>query len=548
MTPGQPDLHLTVAPSNWTQLFPEQAATFDLILHNASDSEATVLSLTGNGSTPILRLFDSQGRPLGQFDPGLRQKRTGGHKQYTPPPPEIAYIRNGFDDGTVVNLWSFIDPLPPGHYSLQASHQYSPEGSWMDSKPVSFEIIPARISSVGTGYSTSNHISAVTSWVASSANGGGAAEALIRLSAPGHLESVRRGAFPIGPIPPATRLSTSGLPPYSDYGDAGWISLIDNSKLELIQHRMARVSWRSGEIPVPVTNLQAVARFPDRGHAVFLGTGVNAAGKPVLAGLRVEADDKRNAAPPQQGRQLQPGPSASTVMHNEPPIIPADPEEIARAAERRKPPARPPLPPYSPWFVPLAGRPVHSMALFEMEGPISVLLVYEEQGKVTFAQIDVDESGKVLAPERVLGASPAKLLGLAVDARQGSPLAFVALMATDPNRPDRLGLLRLPLVGPGKMSGVPAFQGWPTRTENGVSHPLQATETAFEMAQDGTPWFAMVDETGRLFGGPLNGSAMPLLRSKDKCSHPLLAALNEQVSPGCFTEAGLLFSPGHEGH
>lgn len=57
-----------------------------------------------------------------------------------------------------------------------------------------------------------------------------------------------------------------------------------------------------------IANLKPVPRFPDRGHALFLATGLES-GKPVLMGLNVSDDPHRNAAPPVSGPKLLPGPS-----------------------------------------------------------------------------------------------------------------------------------------------------------------------------------------------------------------------------------------------
>ena len=207
------------------------------------------------------------------------------------------------------------------------------------------------------------------------------------------------------------------------------------------------------------------------------------------------------------------------------------------------------LPPYHPWTVPLKGEPVRAAAAFDAEGPVSVLLVYDDQGKLQLSRIDVDESGRVSAPEKSLltGHETTGILAVAVDQRKDHPISFVVL-ASDRREHNRIALIRLPLEGAPVSRDFPALAGWPMKTDNGHSVPLAAAEVAMDLAQDGTPWLAMVDETGRLYGGPLDGSPLRLLRDHGKCTRPFVAALLEEVTPGCFTEAGQLFPEGHGSH
>jgi hypothetical protein len=549
MNPTPAHLELTAAPTGGrSRLLPEEAASFDLIFRNLSSSEEGFLSMTGNPGTPQFQLYDNAGHLLGSFDPAAGMSMGSSHAKFEPVSPAQVFLRSGVQDGASINLWNYTSSLPPGRYRLQVSHHAQAGGAFVSATPVVFDIVPALVTHAAMNYSTSDHAGSLLSWIAEPADRKSGPELLIRLSASGRHGTVLSGAWPAGSVENGAGLASSALPPFSKTGSQGWLAVASGENVELLHHALARVSWRSGQIPVPVTNLRPVQGFPDRQRALFLGTGRSRAGTPTLVGLALSADPQRNAMPHSRQPILQPGPSQPMGIDPNTPLFPGgasgkpfSPPAPASAPQRE-------LPSYHPWTVSLKGDPIRAAVAFDAEGPVSVLLVYEDRGKLALSRIDLDESGKVVTPERTLltGTDTTGLLALAVDQRKDQPIAFVVAGA-DRRQHNRLALIRLPLQGAPVSKDFPSLAGWPTTTENGHSLPLAAAEAAMDIAPDGAPWLAMVDETGRFYGGPLNGSPLALLRDHGKCSHPFVAALRERVTPGCFTETGQLF-PESVGH
>jgi hypothetical protein len=549
MSPASADFQLTVAASDRTgRLLPEQAVGFDVIFRNLSSQEEALASLTGNDGTPILRVFDASDKLLGKFDPGTRRRRLQGHQKFAPSTPSLAYLRAGVQDGTRISLWKYLDPLGPGGYSLQVSHQIRPGGPSIQAAPTRFEIVAARASSVAMNYGESDHSSSLLSWLSQPLDESAHPQVLIRLSAYDDHGLLMEGATPGGSVPDGAHLTSSALPPFSDIGDEGWLAVSYPGKIELIRHSLAQVTWRSGEIPVPIANLKPVLRFPDRGHALFLATGTDK-GTPVLMGLRVEDDPSRNAAPPVSGTKLRSGPSAPQGVDDNVPLPAAKPGRQPAPVAAQPPQPKRDLPPYHPWTIPLKGEPARTAVAFESEGPVSILLVYDNQGIATLSRIDVDEAGRVVTPEAVIITSNrvSEIRAVAVDARKGQPLAFLAL-GSDPKEYNRLGLVRMPLAGSPKAQDFRSLPGWPSKTVNGQTILLAPTEIALEVAPDGRPWLALIDESGHLSGGVLDGSPLTLLRAEGRCSNPFIAALPSKVTPGCFTETGRLYPIGNHDH
>ena len=548
---GQVHLELTAASAEGrSRLLPGEAAMFDLIFRNLSTHEERFESMTGNAATPVFQLYDSAGHLLGHFDPVSAQRRTSGHVKFAPAPPEMVYLRNGVQDGTAVNLWDYTDPLPPGIYRLDVSHQPTEGAAFIHANAVTFEIVPAIVTQAAMTYGTSDHANSLLSWIARAADGKTPPELLIRLSANGNTGMIFVGATPAGPVDKDVALASSSLPPFSEQGQKGWLAIASGEKLELLHHAMAHLDWRSGPIPLPLTHLQPISGFPDRERALFLATGRAASGAALL-GLALTSDPARDAMPPDTRPTLQPGPSESMGADPDALIDPGPPPSSPRPMPT--PPPAPvkkrELPPYHPWTIPLKGEPIRAAAAFDAEGPVSVLLVYDDNGQLRLSRIDVDEAGRVVAPEKSLltGHESTGILAIAVDKRKGYPISFVVL-AADRQEHNRLALIRLPLEGAPVSRDFPGLAGWPMKADNGHHVPFAAAEAAMDIAQDGTPWLAMVDENGRLYGGPLDGSALRLLRDHGKCSHPFVAALAEEVTPGCFTETGELFPEGHGTH
>lgn len=548
--PGPANLELTAAPSGGrSRLLPEEAAVFDLVFRNLSSHEEPFQSMTGNDSTPVFQLYDAGGRLLGRFDPATMRTRATGHTKFDPAPPAMAYLRSGVQDGAFFNLWNFTAPLPPGKYRLDVSHQPHEGGAFIHANPVSFEVVPAVVTRAAMNYGASDRSSSLLSWIAQAADKKTNPELLIRLSAYANHGMVQQGASPAGPVESSAQLASSALPPFSQQGEKGWLAIASGEKIQLIHHVMAQVDWRSGPIAVPLANLRPVAGFPDRQQALFLATGRSQSGAPALLGLALMPDPARNAMPVIVPNPLQPGPSQSMGIDLDTPVAPGPTSKSVPHPPAAHPAPKRDLPPYHPWTISLKGDPIRAAAAFDTEGPVSILLVYDDHGKAQLSRIDVDESGKVLASERLLltGNQTTAILAVAVDQRKGHPISFLVLGA-DRNTHNRLALIRLPLDGPPVSREFPAQAGWPMKSGNGHFVPLAATEVALDVAQDGTPWLAMIDETGRLYGGPVNGSPLSLLRDHGKCSQPFVAALGDEVTPGCFTETGQLFPAGNEGH
>ena len=545
MNPTAENPQLTLAPTNSnSRLLPEQAARFDLVFQNLSSQEAQLASLTGNDSTPSLRLFDGAGTMVSQFDSATIRRRAGAHMHDPPSPAALVYLQAGVQDGSQINLWNYTAPLPPGRYRLQAAHQIRPGAHSIDAA-TEFEIVPASVSSVAMNYGVSDHGSSLLSWLSQPLDKKSPPEILIRLSAGGNHGALMHGATAAGQVATGTHLTSSGLPPFSDIGDCGWLAVSHGTKIELIRHALAQVTWRSGEFDVDLANLKPVPRFPDRGHALFLATGTRQ-GKPVLMGLRVEDDPARSSAPPAAGSKLVPGPSEPIGVNLSAPIQGAGPKTNPVAP---LPAPKHELPAYHPWTVPLQGEPVRTAVAFHREGPITILLIYNKDGVATLSRIDVDESGQVVKPETVIlaGNKQAEIWAVAVDARKDQPISFLALGGDRQNR-NQLALIKIPLEGAPTVQEFPSLPGWPARTVNGRSVPLAAVEMVLEPATDGRPWLAVIDEDGRLSGGVLDGSPLKVLRAEGRCSNAYIAALPGHVTPGCFTEKGELFPAGDHGH
>ncbi len=547
MNPTVENPQLTLASTNSnSRLLPEQAARFDLIFQNLSSQEAAFASLTGNDSTPSLQLFDGTGTLVSKFNSATIRRRSGGHMHDPPSPASLVYLQTGVQDGSQINLWNFTAPLPPGRYRLQAAHQIRPGAHSVDAA-TAFEILPASVSSVAMNYGVSDHGSSLLSWLAQPLDKKASPEILVRLSASDNHGAIMNGATAAGQVAVGAHLTSSGLPPFSDIGDHGWLAVSHGTKIELIRHALAQVTWRSGEFDVELANLQPVPRFPDRGHALFLATGTRH-GKPLLMGLRVEDDPARSSAPPAAGSKLVPGPSAPIGVNLSAPIPGAVPPTKPITAAP-PPPAKRELPAYHPWTVPLQGEPVRTAVAFHREGPITILLVYNKEGVSTLSRIDIDESGQVLKPETVIlaGNKLAEIWAVAIDARKDQPISFLALGGDRKNR-NQLALIKMPLEGASTVQDFPSLPGWPSKTVNGQSVPLAAVEIVLETAPDGRPWLAVIDEDGHLSGGVLDGSPLKLLRAEGRCSNAYIAALPGHVTPGCFTEKGELFPAGDHGH
>jgi hypothetical protein len=276
-----------------------------------------------------------------------------------------------------------------------------------------------------------------------------------------------------GPVPPGARVAVSQLAPDGAGNWTGWVAVVAGGSVELVRHNMAHPLWRSGTAALPLRDPLAVPRFPDRGHAVFLATGAGPGG-PALAGL---------VAPP------------GTPMGKV-------------------------------WSVPLRAQPTLSACAFMATGAISLLLVSQDGKETRLSRIDVDDSGKVTSPERVVRTTGRRVLAVTADVRAGSPLSFLILEADQ----NRLALGTIPLVGEARFPEPTPLPGW----------PAVPAEVDLEVAMNGTVLLAVIDAQGNLYGGTPSDGLEP---AGARVSQPRAVAIYKGVVYSGFTDKGYLFRP-----
>jgi hypothetical protein len=262
----------------------------------------------------------------------------------------------------------------------------------------------------------------------------------------------------------------------------GWFAAVHGGKVELIQHFRSTPKWHSPVISLPITGARPVPGFPDRGDAVFLATGATAHGA-ALAGIATQGQ----SAP-------------------------------------------------APWSVPLQSVPHFSACAFHMTGPISLLFASTANSQTRLSRMDVDADGKVVTPERVIRSTPHQILAMTADQRPGNPEEFVVLEA-DPEHPDHLFVVRIPLAGEPKIFEIPNQPGWPVR-EGNLAH---ARTVDLQIAWDGKPIVALTDEIGRYYMGRLDGSRIMHLGGTAE-SEPMIgvhvSALRRSIGFGAFNQHG----------
>lgn len=502
-SPPAAAVRLVAARSGWTRLVPEQSALFDVTLRNDTPAPRQVTSLNDNDWTPVVRALDATGKQLAQGTPRDLTERIAGHMgEPQDAPPALVTLAPGDQQTIPVELWHFMSSLPPGRYAVEISHSIDPAAPTpLSSGQVPFEIVPARVDACALGYESSQRLGTVLAWIAAPADTG-KPELFARSSGSAHAAPQVAGR-PYGAVPPGARIALGHLPPDAATNWLGYVAVASGRQVEIHQHNMGAPEWRSGPIALPIDDATPVPRFPDRGRAVFLATG-RAGDRAALAGVV----------------------------------------------------AAPGAPPQSPWAVPIAALPRLSACAFAASGAVAVILVADDGGSARVTRIDVDESGAVAAPEHLIRQSPNEALALAVDLRPGAPPVLLILEGSRVS-PDRLALVRIPLVQPG--AGAPAPQvipfaplrGWPTApAADGALRPLRAREVALDIGWDGAPHVALVDELGRLFAGALDGAPLAMLRDAAlgaaRCPH--LGALRDGVTPAAFLDNGALFFAGGGGH
>jgi len=507
------DLALIVSPrdSEDARFLREQSVAFNLALHNEGTTPQTVLAISSNRSTPVLRILDADGKPIGEYTPNDMFNRMLKSRGRRRPPPKSIEIKPGLVNTTWVNLWTYMPPLPSGSYAFEIRHFTDSGSAPMTSNRLSFEIMDARVLNHAIAYESFSRMVSTLAWVAEPYDERYKPRLLLRLSNFSAHHTIQQGSTFCGEVSADTLLALSQIPPGERSSWLGWLSVVSDNKVELIQHNMTFPRWRSGPMELSLTDIQPLPRFPDRGYAVFLATGTDLDGKAALTGLVVKEGE-------------------------------ADP---------------------SPWTLPISTNPTRSACAFDVTGPISLLLVSEEEnseGKTItlITRLDVDESGQIATPERIIRTTENKALAVAVDMRPNAPQAFIVLEA-HPQKYDHLALIRIPVDGKPEIPELASLEGWPAMTRAGKDYewppgqgtvdrasevriPLAATQVSLEIDLNGTPWMAMVDEQGDFYATRLDGQPLTFLRENGEFQSESLhiAALSRGLTISCFSQRGAL--------
>jgi hypothetical protein len=259
---GAPALHFSVSPRGWARLLPEQEAALNLTVSNHGGNETKIFALTGNRDTPVFQIFDERGEMLGEVDPAVRARRVTGHVKPVPGARKVKSLAPGAQEATWVNLWKYIDPLPPGRYGVEATHIVDEEGSFVRSERIAFEIVPASVSMVRSSYGSHLHDTSFVVWVAHPTHGGDPSELLLRLSAFGKQTLVQNGATSLGNRGGMAWIALSA--PTERSSENGWVAVASGHGFEMIFQEMTIPRWRSGPLDLGLSGLQPVPRFPDR--------------------------------------------------------------------------------------------------------------------------------------------------------------------------------------------------------------------------------------------------------------------------------------------
>lgn len=497
---GEVVLLIRPRPAEGLPLLPEQSAEFEVILRNDSVAAQSVLSLSGNQGTPSIRMLDNKGQVLGIYNADGRYERKLG-KPRGPRPADLEELAPRQDTQIEWNLWGFRDPLPPSEFDVEVQHRLDASGNRLTSNRLHFDILPAQIGSLALGYESSGRLVSFLAWIAKPATPKGPPRLLVRMSVASRPQLVQAGATPHFEVSEDARVAVGQIPPDGVVSWLSWVAVVSNQNAEMLRLNNTYPKWRSPKLALPIRDAVPVPRFPDRGHAVPLATGTLEDGRPALAGAVVKEGD-------------------------------------AAAA---------------PWRVPLSALPRFSACTFGNSGPIALLFVSTEGGTNVVRRLDVDESGAVVSAEREVRRTPHEVLAAVADLRPGAPPAFLLLEA-NPQQHDRIAIIRVPLNGPPEDAELKPLNGWPMVADppesqgGSAQRPLRATEVTLEVAMDGTPWLAFINESGAFYGGPLNGTALTKLREADgqsRSTRPQIAALGRATTFSCFTEQGRLFHAGN---
>jgi hypothetical protein len=486
-----------VAHDGVTRLVPDQAAAFDILLENHTPDPVDVVRLDGNTTTPTVRVIDAHGAVVFAKTPGDKSARVVGERgPERAPVLRTATLAPNGTDSLKMNAGTYADPLPAGSYLFEASHAYKPAGGGeLTSNRVAFEVVRAHVLDAALGYESTARMVSILAWIAQPKDPPGQKPRLLaRLSGfTGHSAAQQGGTW-LGDVALGSRVAVGLAPPEGPGGWLLWIAATSGDHVETVRHNMTSPAWRSGPVALPITDAVPVPRFPDRGHAVVLATGKVGAGH-ALTGLVVDA-----------------------------------------AAGAGK-----------PWVVPLAAAPVLTVCAFGATGPVSVVYATDDGQRLEWHRVDVEETGHVVAADRVVRTSPLRAMAATADIRDGRPPELVLLEANRAE-PDRLALVRMRLTAdPPAITPIAPAPGWPSTQDGGVRRVLRADAASLEAGLDGAAHLAIVDERGRVFGGPLveGGSLVEVTREgARRGTFPHVAAADGTTTTSFFNDDGALVHDG----
>ncbi len=499
MTPSTaPPVELLISPreNRPSPLYPDQAADFDIALRNAGKQAITVNSLEGNLDTPVIRISGPKGLH-GEFSKRVRKEKMVGHgSTVQQESPSLETLAPGESDDTWVNLLGFHSPLPPGAYSFDVIHKVNESDSTVTSAAQKFDIVPAQVADVALGYESRNRSQSLLAWLAAPAHAPKLRLMVRESGFTGHA-SLHQGGTVLGEFDPGSRVAVSQLPWDGRITPVGWVAVLaKNGKTTLM--RQASTFPQGGPVSVAlgVHDPVPVPRFPNRGNAVVLATGLSAKGGPELAGAVVA------------------------------------PEGAKRA-----------------WHVPLTAMPKLTACSFMSTGGIQVLLVSDDGKQSVVRKLEIDETGKVLSPEQEIRTTRNEIVALAVGQR--SPQAFFLMLEADRRRHGRMALLKMPSTGESKftLTDLGSLQGWPSNQAPEGPQMQPAKEIRLEQAPDGSAWLAMTNAQGDLYCGNVDG-ALELVREAkgSDLSFPHVATLRGGISCFGFAADGSMFAPGGHSH
>jgi len=454
---------------NSPALVPEQSAFFDVALRNSGDSPVEVVDLDGNQQTPIFELYSDSGAVLAKADGDDLFSRFGADTGE--PMPEKLAVRSlpaGKGLSSWVDLWSYMEPQKKGQYFFGARHKVSRDSAaFEESNRVPFEIVDAEVQSYDLAYEDSSQSASFLAWIAKPVPGE-LPKLLLRLSASGNQCTAQRSGNPLGPVRGRC---------------FGWVAVTSRNQVQFIRHFRTRPEWKSESLELPLSEALPCPGFPDREHAIFLATGKNPSGQPVLLGMIVR--DKPETP------------------------IPAVPKG------QLPPPARPsgPMKKPVPWMTPLKAMPTRVACSFAASGGIAVLLVAESEEQSSVSLIVVNEGGNPEQEEKALYKTSNRILVVSKDNRTEGSASFV-ILESERRAFNHLVVKRVSGTGAVEVLHDFGVVDWPRRGGDGKPFEPSA-ELDFKLSLEGKPWLALTDSDGNLYGGALAISDSPVIAEQD---------------------------------